>query len=903
MRILTPVILVLVSVSLLACGGGGGGGASPGSASKQQSSQSLDFTVNENSEIVFNNPAISDGSLEFAITGGEDRALFAFDSGAGNFKAKVAPDYEFPADADGDNEYLVEITITSSALILTQSLTIRVEDENDNPPVFSIGSLTPSIAENTTAVPTVSVTDADSVGTLSYNLSGVDSALFTIGDGSLSFIAAPDYEDPAHGNTYEVTVEVSDAVNAVVTQDITVTVNDANDIAPVLNVGAERDVEENTTRVTTVSASDVDTVGNLIFSLSGADSALFTISDGSLFFMAAPDYEEPTDSGSDNVYNVTVEVSDGVNTDSQAITVTVNNIPDTPVPAAPTLSLGIAPKLLQFSWNAVAGATFYRLYENLDGGSGFTQVGANIEGAMSSNLGISVHRHDWDNARYHLEACNSDHCSIPSSEVFTLDQMLKGIGYIKASTPGGDDQFGQSIALSDDGKTLAVGAWHEDSNAVTINGDETNDTATDAGAVYVYTQGSDGLWSQQAYIKASNAGGGDEFGRAIALSEDGDTLVVGAPKEDSASGAVYVFSRDVTVWTQQDYIKASNTGAGDEFGYSVSLSNDGNTLAVGAWREDSNSQIISTDTSVGGVDNDLATNAGAVYVFSRSDTSWTQQSYVKAPNAETTDWFGYSVSVSGDGNTLAVGATHEDSNATGTNSTPNGIDSTDYDSGAVYVYSRTEIAWTHQSYLKAANTDASDWFGESVSLSDNGNVLAVGSRLEDSAAMGIGSNAIDDCGEISPVNCADNSGAVYVFSRTDLNWTQQAYIKASNTDAGDEFGIAVALSGDGLNLIVGAYHEDSNALGINNSDIDNSVSESGASYLYQYVGSAWSGPVYIKAPNTDSPDVLGTSVAIDQDGSALAVGANGEGSNLTGVNTGDTLDNHDAPVSGAVYLY
>jgi hypothetical protein len=155
----------------------------------------------------------------------------------------------------------------------------------------------------------------------------------------------------------------------------------------------------------------------------------------------------------------------------------------------------------------------------------------------------------------------------------------------------------------------------------------------------------------------------------------GDTLVVGAPSEDSAgtgidvdeaddsasnAGSVYVFVRSGTTWSQQAYVKASNTGEGDRFGWRVALSGD--TLAVGALSEDSAAIGIDEDQA-----DDSASNAGAVYVFTRSGTAWSQQAYVKASNTDAGDVFGVSVALSGD--TLAVGATGESSIATGVGGT------------------------------------------------------------------------------------------------------------------------------------------------------------------------------------------------------------------------------------------
>src|SRR5690606_36720134 len=115
---------------------------------------------------------------------------------------------------------------------------------------------------------------------------------------------------------------------------------------------------------------------------------------------------------------------------------------------------------------------------------------------------ISLHLHDWINASYMVEACNAEGCQ-PSNPVFTSGAMLDAIGFVKASNARADSWFGWSLALSADGSTLAVGAPVESSKAQGVNGDQSDTSTIGAGAVYVFTQ-VDGLWQQQAYLKASN---------------------------------------------------------------------------------------------------------------------------------------------------------------------------------------------------------------------------------------------------------------------------------------------------------------------------------------------------------------------------------------------------------------
>jgi hypothetical protein len=212
---------------------------------------------------------------------------------------------------------------------------------------------------------------------------------------------------------------------------------------------------------------------------------------------------------------------------------------------------------------------------------------------------------------------------------------------------------------------------------------------------------------------------------------------------------------------QETYIKASNTGAGDQFGFNVAL--DGNTLAVGTPFEGSNGRGVNSGAEA----DDGAPVSGAVYIFTRRSGTWRQEAYIKASNAEAGDGFGASVTLSG--NMLAVGATGESSNGRGVNSGAEADNSAQF-SGAVYVFTRRGGTWRQQAYIKASNAEEGDRFGHSVALS--GNTLAVGALDESSNGRGINSGAEAD-------NSAQFSGAVYVFTRHGGTWRQQAYIKAS----------------------------------------------------------------------------------------------------------------------------
>ncbi len=482
------------------------------------------------------------------------------------------------------------------------------------------------------------------------------------------------------------------------------------------------------------------------------------------------------------------------------------------------------------------------------------------------------------------------------AQIYTLVPSLEASippdtqqAYLKASNPEANDYLGyQAMALS--GDTLVIGAYSEDSNAVGVNGNQLDNSASSAGAVYVFTR-SNGVWSQQAYLKASNPNLDDSFGSSVDIS--GDTIVVGAPGEDGNAtgvngnqlsnsaenaGAVYVFTRSGTIWSQQAYLKASNTDAGDYFGLPVKVSGD--TIAVAAYYEDSNATGINGDQA-----DNSAEDSGAVYVFTRTGTTWSQQAYVKASNTETYDYFGYfAMALSGD--TLAVASSYEASSATGVNG--NQANNSAPYSGAVYVFTRTGSTWSQQAYIKASNTETYDYFGY-PSMSLSGDTLAVAASYESSSATGVNGNQAD--------NSAIYSGAVYVFTRTGTAWSQQAYVKASNTEESDYFGTSVSLSGD--ILAVGAPYEDSNATGVNGNQLDNSAVDAGAAYIFTRTGTNWYQHSYLKASNTEENDYFGYDLSLS--GNTVAVGAPYEDSNATGVN-GNQADN-SAGSSGAAYVF
>ena len=474
---------------------------------------------------------------------------------------------------------------------------------------------------------------------------------------------------------------------------------------------------------------------------------------------------------------------------------------------------------------------------------------------------------------------------------------------LRASNAESGDYFGYTVAIS--GETIAVGAYGEASNATTIDNDDGSPTATVngfsyAGAVYVYKKNTSGNWVQDAYLKPTNMDTSDHF--AINLAISNDIIVVGAYQEDnslttinntdncsitqtdtaSSSGAVYVFKKDGSGnWIQDAYLKASNAASQDYFGSAVAISGD--TIVVGAYGEDSSSTSIDNDDGDPTTDTNGLTDPGAAYVYKKDGSgNWIQDAYLKAPNAGTGDYFGHTVAISGD--TIVVGARGEDNSSTSINNSDSATITdagTLTDSGAVYVFKKDGSGnWVRDAYLKASNTGVNDYFsgGEgafnfAAGVAISNDTIVVGAYGQDNSSTSIINT---DDASITDAGTATDSGAVYVFKKkSNGDWFQDAYLKASNAGASDLFGYSVAISGD--YIVVGAYSEDNSSTSINNTD-NASINEtstalqSGAAYVFKKnTNGDWVQDAYLKASDAAASDLYGFSVAIS--GNIIVVGA------------------------------
>ena len=519
-------------------------------------------------------------------------------------------------------------------------------------------------------------------------------------------------------------------------------------------------------------------------------------------------------------------------------------------------------------------------FQNEEGGSALTYGGLKAWDADGKVLAVRFQNVGANRVRVAVEERAARY-------PITIDPIAQQ-AYLKASNTGAGDQFGVSIAVS--GDIVVVGAPLEDSASTGVNGNQSSNTKSNSGAAYVFVREGT-TWTQQAYLKASNTDINDTFGICVDVSDTSDSIIVGAPGESSGSngvngneddngqggsGAAYVFVREGTSWSQQAYLKASNSDANDGFGRSVVIHD--NKAIVGASGEDSISKGVNSSQG-----DNTASGAGAAYVFKRVGSTWSQQAYLKASNTEANDNFGASVAMAED--IVVVGAIGEDSEATGVDGNEN--DNTVSSSGAAYVFRFIDNVWVQQAYLKASNTGASDAFGFFVSVS--GDTVVVGAPQEDSNASGINGDEEN--------NGATDSGAAYVFIGPDGNWSQEAYVKASNSEAGDFFGYSAAVSGN--IMMIGAPLEDSSATGIDGSEDNNLLLDSGAAYLFNRTDGEWNQTAYLKASNTNASDVFGVTVSFS--GDTVVVGAYFEDSSATGVN--HSQSSNSASSAGAVYVY
>ncbi|MCD4829444.1 MAG: T9SS type A sorting domain-containing protein [Candidatus Cloacimonetes bacterium] len=371
------------------------------------------------------------------------------------------------------------------------------------------------------------------------------------------------------------------------------------------------------------------------------------------------------------------------------------------------------------------------------------------------------------------------------------------------------DYFGYSVSISSD---YAI---------VGVRGDD--DNGEGSGSTYVFHR-NETVWAQQAKLTADDGAAWDHFGCSVSIS--GDYAIVGAHWDDDdgeKSGSAYIFHRSGTVWTQQAKLTADDGAEDDKFGSSVSISGD--YVVVGAYWDDDNGD-----------------ESGSAYIFHRSGTVWTQQAKLTADDGAEGDYFGLSVSISGDD--AIVGAQYDDANG--------------LSSGSAYIFHRSGAVWTQQEKLTADDVTEYACFGLSVSIS--GDDAIVGATYDDANGP--------------------SSGSAYIFHRNGYEWIQQVKLTADDGAAHDYFGKSVSISGD--YAIVGAHCDEDNG------------ENSGSAYIFHRNGTVWSQQAKLTPDDGAEGDRFGRSLSIS--GDHVIVGAYGDDDNGYWTGSAYMFENPDVAI-------
>lgn len=424
-------------------------------------------------------------------------------------------------------------------------------------------------------------------------------------------------------------------------------------------------------------------------------------------------------------------------------------------------------------------------------------------------------------------------------------QLYSQVEKLVASDATAGDYFGFAVSVSADGRTALIGARQDD------------DAGSSSGAAYRYDLTQDP--PAEMKLVASDAASFDFFGYSVSMSADGSTALVGAYGDDdpgNASGAVYVYDLTQNPPTETK-LKASDAAAGDLFGYPVSVSGDGRMVLVGARQDD-----------------DAGRSSGSAYVYDLTQDP-PEETKLTASDAASSDFFGTAVSISGDGNTALVGASHDDDDGSG--------------SGAVYVYDLTQSPPAEMK-LTASDATNGENFGRSVSMNGDGTTALVGAHWGSADGSRLGSAYVYDLTQDPPAEtkltasdatvddffghsvsvsgdgstalvgasldgAGSGSGGAYVYDLTQ-NPPAETKLTASDAATGDNFGESVSLSGDGSTALVGAYLD------------DDAGSGSGSAYVYELeVEEVFPEPIVLKNGKVIEPqDLDGDGLYEDLDG-------------------------------------
>ncbi|PQJ84173.1 hypothetical protein [Aliivibrio sifiae] len=464
-----------------------------------------------------------------------------------------------------------------------------------------------------------------------------------------------------------------------------------------------------------------------------------------------------------------------------------------------------------FEWEDSSNASYYTLCEKSNSyKDNCNIIQDNLKGLSTQYELSRLLTPKFLDKEFFIIARNGKNIKLSNVRSVNQDEYLKSIGVVKSSNAKDNDYFGRSVSFSEDGNTLSIGAFGVDGLK---------------GKVYIY-QKKDNLWEQRVELSPDDLEAGDRFGISNAISKDGKTLVVGAdhhnynplsevgkpgkayvyynvadswvfdriltrgvnddsfglyisisdngstiaiasPGENNDIGNVYLYTNDGEVWSDKSLAPSHTDPYGpNRFGSSVSLSSNGNVVAIGAVGESSDSSH---------------TNLGGVYIFKKQMGNWEEKTRLELPSTISGQQyhFGKSVSLDNTGATLAIGSPEEGS------------------LGAVYIFKESNDSWSQVEKVQHSSLQNGDLFGYRVKLSGDANSLIIGAFTDNS-----GDIFLDD-------NLVENSGAVYFYKKENNLWFFDSYIKSPKNQKGGHFGLGLDISDDGSQMFIGARKESS----------------------------------------------------------------------------------------------
>jgi hypothetical protein len=514
-------------------------------------------------------------------------------------------------------------------------------------------------------------------------------------------------------------------------------------------------------------------------------------------------------------------------------------------PQAPQVTVGAEIKQLRFDWDPAKRADYYQVWYQPNAESEYVSIGTPTPASKTTTrVPISAHLLDWVNARYRIAACNAKGCRY-SDPIAVTELRNDVVGYFKSDPSVFMANLGWAVDMSEDGRTL-VATSHEDVDGVYLNG-----------AVYVF-QRSNGEWAQQARLVPSLSQPGAGYDADIAVSADGNVIVIGRRSEDVPNtdpeefgevGAVYIFERSGATWTQTARLEGDTRLYGDRFGGQVHLNAAGTILAV--------------QRSHGGPTGVLG--GGTVVMYQKQDAVWTRVASIPYTHDGESC---VATALSGDGAVVVKSCiTHDFATSSRTHKLhvfsganwstettieldepptyfPFGAVATDHRGRTIVAQSWTgtqpKAVWLRRNdgiYQAEVEFLPGPWqvneypfgliseFAASLALSRDGNIVAIGDWKDTGIGTGI----------LQPPLLAgeDPVGAVHVYERSAGEWTQRSIIKPINsTLTFSLFGFKVDLARNGKSLAVGHPGESSNASGVGGDQNDTSLTNSGAVWLY-----------------------------------------------------------------------